>query len=219
MRDYIHSVPSHAVVLAEFINKTKDMVSLEWLDWDGKHVVYHCLEPDEHHCMNTYVGHPWVVYEKDFRHEKVFMVRNLDKFKDLPKTIRKRKPVLRSVYFPGPRSTPLSLKNQKFYKVHILTPMKTLEDICLQYLHKKDIDQDDLPRLGIANEHLKSKLFWLIFMENNQNEKILSAAVPDLDPDEIIDSDDDAPSACSSLSSVKSDSTAKKSKAKSCNIL
>jgi len=144
---------------------------------------------------NTYVGHPWAVYEKDFRHEKAFMVKDLDKFKDLPKAIRKRKPVMKYVYFPGPRSTALSLKKNEFYKVHILTPMKSLEDICLEYLHKNDIDQDDLSRLGIVNEDLKGKLFWLVFMENNRNEKIMSAAVPDLDPNEIIDSDDDTPSA------------------------
>ena len=43
-----------------FLNRTVRHVDVVWLNFEGGHVKYRTLKPDEFVDINTYVDHPWI---------------------------------------------------------------------------------------------------------------------------------------------------------------
>lgn len=55
-----------------FVNDTRQVVTVSWLDQDGSRVTYQTLRPGETYTQPTYVGHPWVVAAVDGQALAVF---------------------------------------------------------------------------------------------------------------------------------------------------
>lgn len=55
-----------------FVNDSAQVVTVSWLDLDGKRVTYQTLRPGATYTQPTYVGHPWVVAAADGRALAVF---------------------------------------------------------------------------------------------------------------------------------------------------
>lgn len=152
--DYLHSVESWDECLVNFINCTSQSISLEWLDFEGNHVRYADSLPSLSSIkIQTYVGHPWVAYEEHFRHRRSFTSR-------------------RSVVFhPGPPSSSQDLMHGRHIDVPILTPLQSLENLCLQSIHIHLPYETDLHQLCI-HPRFKNILKYLYFTQKNLNLKI-----------------------------------------------
>ncbi|RSM70727.1 hypothetical protein DMB66_08385 [Actinoplanes sp. ATCC 53533] len=55
-----------------FVNDTRQVVTVSWIDQDGSRVTYQTLRPGETYTQPTYVGHPWVVAAVDGQALAVF---------------------------------------------------------------------------------------------------------------------------------------------------
>ena len=150
----LHSVNSWEKCLVNFVNYTPHNISLEWLDFQGNHVRYaDSLMSLDSIKIQTYVGHPWVVYEEHFRHEQSLTLERSN------------------VYFPGPPSSAMDLQNGTFVDVPIFTPLKSLEKLCLELIHKKLHSEMDLEKLSIHPLFIK-KVNHLFYNQKNINIKI-----------------------------------------------
>ncbi|CAK8696714.1 unnamed protein product [Clavelina lepadiformis] len=144
----LRSCPSNNVAYVKFMNVSIHTVSLEWIDFQGHHKkVAKLLRPQEQLSIKTYVGHPWVAYESKYRHAMAF---STDKA---------------FVYFPVASVLNSGVPTQSHIK--IITPMHTLERLCLQVLHKyAQIDESVIMHLDIPH-HLQQKLQKLFFNQRN----------------------------------------------------
>lgn len=150
----VHSIESWDECLVDFVNCTSGNISLEWLDFQGNHVRYADCLPSMHSIkISTYVGHPWVVYEERYRHKRCF---NLQR---------------EQVYYPGPPSPPHDLQFGIHSCVPILTPMKSLQDCCLELIHTALHSEADVERLPV-HPMFKRKLGSYFNSQRNLNLKI-----------------------------------------------
>jgi len=140
----LRSCKSRQISFVKFCNQSEQDVSIDWIDFDGRHQCYIAnSKPGWQVPIKTFVGHPWMAYECRFRHSKVFS------------------PGRDYVYFPKPSKMVNGLPTQ--YVINILTPMCSLEKLCLQTLHKylnnkELVDELNLPKL--MKEQLR-KMFYL----------------------------------------------------------
>jgi hypothetical protein len=61
-----------AATQVAFVNDSRQVVTVSWLDQDGSRVTYQTLRPGETYTQPTYVGHPWVVAAVDGQALAVF---------------------------------------------------------------------------------------------------------------------------------------------------
>ena len=120
---HLASVPSNEVSYVRFFNLSKKSVSLEWIDFHGHHQIYYSnLKPNEAIDVKTYVGHPFVVYETNYRHQLCFSNNVEKQF---------------MVFFPT--SSIMQTRTGSVYvsrRVNIVSPLHKLEELCLCKLHK-----------------------------------------------------------------------------------
>jgi hypothetical protein len=50
-----------------FVNKTRGVVRIYWLDYRGKRVYYNKLGPDARYVQRTWRTHPWVIVNREGR--------------------------------------------------------------------------------------------------------------------------------------------------------
>ena len=145
----LRSLPSRQVAFVKFCNQSKHEVSIEWIDFKGHHKPYNSrLMPGEEVSVETRVGHPWMAYERHFRHPMIFSSNRS------------------MIYFPT-RSRMISRRASQAV-VNILTPMLSLEKLCLQTLHKSLPNESALEKLDLPNM-FKKKLMKLFFRQNPKN--------------------------------------------------
>jgi len=134
---HLVSIPSSSPSHIQFVNNSKYVVSLEWIDFHGKHQNY-CpqLQPLQAVNAKTFVGHPFVAYERKHRHQMSFwngVSRNLICF---------------------PTSSRRESENGVIYissRMVITIPMRSLKDTCLQFVHKLVAEQSNIDLLPIPD--------------------------------------------------------------------
>ena len=145
----LRSSNSRQISFVKFCNLSQHNVSIDWIDFNGRHQCYVSgSKPGWQIPIKTFVGHPWVAYEEDFRHSKVFS------------------PDRNSVFFPKPSKMVNGLPTQ--YEVNILTPMCSLEKLCLQTLHKHIQEQSMVDELILPN-FMKERLKKLFYFQEHPN--------------------------------------------------
>ncbi|GAQ92053.1 Tumour suppressor protein von Hippel-Lindau disease [Klebsormidium nitens] len=59
MPHQVRSGPSSQSTFVQFKNDTDMVVSVSWIDYEGKEVPYEKIQPGKYYRQQTFVGHPW----------------------------------------------------------------------------------------------------------------------------------------------------------------
>lgn len=145
----LRSCASHQVSFVKFQNHSKYKVSIEWIDFRGDHQPYlKDCKPGNEFSVKTYVGHPWVAYETHFRYPMMFSSNRS------------------MVFFPVASKMISGMPTQSLVK--ILTPLLSLEKLCLQVIHKHLFNDSELNNLNLPRS-LQKQLEYLIKQKSELN--------------------------------------------------
>ena len=146
-QNFLRSCNSRQPSFVKFCNKTMHDVSIEWIDFKGRHQTYAAnCRPGEELSVRTFVGHPWMVYENKYRYSLTFTSERL------------------TIFFPKPSA----VISGRFVQtsVDILTPMCSLEKLSLQVLHKHLDNQSSVDEM-LVPLIFKKRLKSLFFAQQN----------------------------------------------------
>ena len=143
----LRSCKSRQISFVKFCNMSTNAIAIDWIDFNGRHQCYIAnMKPGHEIPVKTFVGHPWMAYEYHFRHVMAFS------------------PARHIVFFPEPSKMVNGMPTHHI--VNVLSPMCSLEKLCLRLIHKHLKNKTVIDALDIPPS-FKKRLHKLFYLQEN----------------------------------------------------